>query len=139
MEKHAFLSPEWIDAALAIRDEYASHLPEPPAPVRMNLLITDAPDGGDDIHASIDTGASGLLPRLGHMDAPELTVRMDFETARTLMMDQDLEAVAGAFFAGKIAVDGDITKLFFLQTLEPTEDQKQTAADVHRRVMEMTS
>ena len=62
VEKHAFLSPEWIDAALAIRDEYASHLPEPPAPVRMNLLITDAPDGGDDIHASIDTGESGLLP-----------------------------------------------------------------------------
>ena len=73
------------------------------------------------------------------MDAPELTVRMDFETARTLMMDQDLEAVAGAFFAGKIAVDGDITKLFFLQTLEPTDYQKQTAAEVHRRVMEMTS
>lgn len=139
MTTHEFLSPTWIDAALAIRDEYAEHLPEPPAPVRMNLVVTDAPGHDDAIAASIDTAETGLLPRLGHLGDPELTIRMDYETARTIFVEQKPEAVAQAFFAGRIAIDGDMTRLFFLQTLQPSDDEKRIAAEVHDRLVAITA
>jgi hypothetical protein len=136
---HEFLSPGWIDAALAIRDEYANHLPEPPGAVRMNLIVSDAPGHDDAISASIDTADTGLLPRLGHLADPELTVKMDYETARTIFVEQKPEAVAQAFFSGRIAIDGDMTRLFFLQTLQPTDDEKRMAAEVHDRLVAITA
>jgi hypothetical protein len=136
---YEFLSPAWIAAALAIRDEYAHDLPEPPAPVRLNLVVTDAPGHDDAIAASIDTAAHGLLPSLGHLADPELTVRMDYETARTIFVEQRPEAVAQAFFAGRIAIDGDMTRLFFLQTLQPSEEEKRIAAEVHDRLVAITA
>lgn len=139
MTKHEFLSGQWIDAALAIRDEYAHELPDPPTPVRMNLIVTDVPHGDGDVAASIDTAETGLLPRLGHLEAPELTVTLEYDVAKSLFVEQDPEAVGQAFFSGRIRIDGDMTRIFLLQTLEPDERQRAIAEEVNARLLDITA
>lgn len=140
MTKHEFLSPEWIEAAIALRDEYTGALPEPPTPVRMNLVVTGMPHGPEDeLAASIDTARSGLLPRLGHVDDPELTVTLEYEVAKKLLLSQDPQAVGEAFFGGRIRVDGDMTRIFLLQTLDPTDAEKDLAHKVNSRLLEITA
>jgi hypothetical protein len=134
-----FLSPEWIDAAIALRDEYADRLPEPPAVVRMNLVITDVPHGESQIAASVDTGDHGLLPVLGHLESPELTVTLEYDVAKALFVGQDPEAVGQAFFGGRIRIDGDMSRIFLLQSFQPTEDQKALADEVNARLLAMTA
>lgn len=136
---HEFLSPSWIDAALALRDEYADRLPDPPTPVRMNLIVTDVPHGDDAVSASIDTSETGLLPRLGHLDDPELTVTLEYTVAKALFLDQDPEAVGQAFFGGRIRIDGDMSRIFLLQTLEPDEEQQALAREVSNRLVALTA
>lgn len=139
MTKHEFLSPEWIDAALAVRDEYADQLPDPPTPVRMNLVVTDVPHGEQpQLAASIDTAQTGLLPRFGHLDDPELTITLEYAVAKSLFLEQDPEAVGQAFFGGRIRIDGDMTRIFLLQTLEPTEEQRTVAETVNARLLDIT-
>lgn len=140
MTTHEFLSPAWIDAALALRDEYADRLPDPPTPVRMNLVVTEVPHGDDDaVAASIDTAETGLLPRLGHLDDPELTVTLEYHVAKSLFLGQDPEAVGQAFFAGRIRIDGDMSRIFLLQTIQPDPDHRALAETVSRRLVEMTA
>ena len=138
-QTHEFLSADWIDAAIALHDEYRDRLPDPPAAVRMNLVITGVPhsDAGT-VNASIDTAAHGLLPQLGHLPQPELTVTLDYDTARALFLEQNPEAVGQAFFAGRIAIDGDLTRLFVLQALEPSEDDQSLAREVNDRLQAIT-
>ena len=137
--KHEFLSPAWIEAALALRDEYADQLPEPPIPVRMNLIVTDVPHGNaTELAASIDTAETGLLPRFGHLEDPELTVTLEYEVAKSLFVEQDPEAVGQAFFGGRIRIDGDMTRIFLLQGLEPNEQQRSVAETVNARLLEIT-
>jgi hypothetical protein len=38
---HEFLSPEWMEAARGIREEYEGKVPPPEQGVRMNQVITD--------------------------------------------------------------------------------------------------
>ena len=139
MSPHEFLSPDWIDAALALRDEYADRLPEPPTPVRMNLVVQDVPHGeSDEIAASLDTADSGLLPRFGHLEDPELTVTLEYAVARALFVEQDVEAIGQAFFGGRIRVDGDMSRIFLLQSITPSDEHRALAEEVNRRLLELT-
>lgn len=125
---------------MALRDEYSGWLPEPPTPVRMNLIVTDVPHGEqDELAASIDTASTGLLPRLGHVDEPELTVTLEYAVAKNLLVSQDPQAVGEAFFAGRIRVDGDVTRIFLLQSLDPTDAEKELAHKVNARLLEITA
>lgn len=136
---YEFLSPEWIEAALALREEFLGQLPEPPTPVRMNLIVTDVPHGNEaELAASIDTAATGLLPQFGHLEEPELTITLEYSVAKALFVNQDPEAVGQAFFGGRIRVDGDMTRIFLLQSMEPDEDHRRLASEVNARLLEIT-
>ena len=136
---YEFLSPEWIEAALALREEFLGQLPEPPTPVRMNLIVTDVPHGHEaQLAASIDTAATGLLPQFGHLEEPELTITLEYSVAKALFVNQDPEAVGQAFFGGRIRVDGDMTRIFLLQSMEPDEDHRRLASEVNARLLEIT-
>lgn len=140
MTAHTFLSPEWIEAALELRDEYADRLPPPVTPVRMNLVITDVPHGDEErLAASIDTAETGLLPRFGHLEDPELTVTLEYDVARSILVDQDPDAVGRAFLGGRMRVDGDVTRLFLLQSLEPNQDEMDLAQEVSSRLRALTA
>lgn len=113
---HPFLSDEWIAAAREIRARHASTDVEVPGdPIRMNQVITEVPFGGGTVHAYLDTSSGTLVLELGELEAPDLTVTTDWETAKTVFIDQDVAAATQAFIQGRIKVQGDMMKLMQMQ------------------------
>jgi putative sterol carrier protein len=126
-EKYEFLTPEWIDAAKKIRDE----MPDPESPpahvIKMNQVITDAPFSSDPIHVHLDTSDGELKMEEGHLDSPDLTVTVDWETAKAIFVDQNPQAGMQAFMAGKVKVQGDMTKLMAMQQSAPDPNAQAVA------------
>ncbi len=135
MATHEFLSDEWIAAAQAIREEYAGKATTAPPPVRMNVVITEVPFGEGTLDAHIDTTDGELSLDMGHLDASDLTVTVDYLTAKAIFVDQDQQAVMQAFMGGKIKVQGDMTKLMAMQAAPPDATQVEAAS----RIAEITA
>jgi putative sterol carrier protein len=119
-DKYEFLSADWIDAAKKIGEEAAATASPPAHVVKMNLVITGAPFGDDDIQAHMDTTGGETKLDLGHLDGPDLTVTVDYDTAKAIFIDGNAQAGMQAFMAGKVKVQGDMTKLMAMQ--QPTAD-----------------
>ena len=60
MAKYQFLTPEWVAAAKAIREEFEGESPAPAHSVRMNQIITEVPFGDTDVKAFMDTSDGAL-------------------------------------------------------------------------------
>jgi hypothetical protein len=133
--KHEFLSPDWIAAVEAIRDEFAGRAAElgaPPVVVRANVVVTDAPFApAADVHGHIDTSL-GLAIAPGHLDRPDFTASLDYDTAKALFVAQDPAAVMQAFFGGKIRLTGDASKLLAMPMPKP--GQTGPEVDLFREV-----
>jgi putative sterol carrier protein len=132
--QYPFLSEEWVEAAHAIREEFAGQTQPPAHAVRMNQIITDVPFGDSNIDAHMDTSDGEIDMGLGHIDNPDLTVTLDYETAKAILVNQDPQAGMQAFMAGKIKVQGDMTKLMAMQSQVPDPVSQQIAD----RVKEIT-
>jgi hypothetical protein len=115
MPAYPFLSPEWTEAARKIRAEYDGPPVTPSAPMRMNLVITEVPFGEGSLDAHLDTSGGSLQLDEGHLETPDLTVTVDYLTAKAILVEGNPQAGLQAFMAGKIKVDGDMTKLMALQ------------------------
>ncbi|MEJ5256350.1 MAG: SCP2 sterol-binding domain-containing protein [Acidimicrobiales bacterium] len=130
-EKYEFLSPEWIEAAKKIRDEAPAPANPPAHVVRMNQIITGAPfNNGEEIHVHMDTTGGELKMDLGHLENPDLTVTVDWETAKAIFVDQNPQAGMQAFMAGKIKVQGDMTKLMAMQQGVPDPNAQAIAEKI---------
>ncbi len=117
MTSNLFLSKEWIDAAKALQAEHAADLPEPTLSTQVNVNITNVEHrGGETLAGHIDTTKGVLIIEEGHLDAVELTVTTDYETAYSIFVERDQEAAMTAFIGGKVLVEGDASKLLALQT-----------------------
>jgi putative sterol carrier protein len=126
-EKYNFLSAEWVEAARNLREEFAGDPPKPAHEIKMNLLVTEPPFQDDDIQAHMDTSAGDLRMDLGHVDEPELTVTVDWGTAKAIFVDNNPQAGMQAFMAGKVKVQGDMTKLMAMQQQPPNPDAQRLA------------
>jgi putative sterol carrier protein len=115
MPKYKFLSEEWVAEAKAIRERHTGDAPTPPHSVRMNQVITEVPFGDGDINAHMDTSSGEMEMDFGHIDSPDLTVTLDYATAKAILVEGNPQAGMQAFMAGKIKVDGDMTKLMAMQ------------------------
>ncbi len=114
---YPFLSDEWIAAAREIRARHAADEVEVAGEsIRMNQVITDVPFGEGTIHSYLDTSSGALVLELGELDEPDLTVTTDWETAKTVFVDQDIAAATQAFLQGRIKVQGNMMKLMTMQT-----------------------
>ena len=121
MTPYPFLSPEWIDSARALRGEYAERLPDPVLAARINVIVTEVPHGDSEVmEGHIDTSDGQTIIEYGHLGEADLTVTVDYETAKAAFVTRDQEQLMQAFFGGKILVEGDVSKLFALQPL-PTD------------------
>jgi putative sterol carrier protein len=131
---HKFLSDEWMAEARKIREEFAGKGNPPAHAVRMNQIITDVPFGDGTIDAHMDTSGGDVELDTGHLDNPDLTVTLDYETAKAIIVDQNPQAGMQAFMAGKIKVQGDMTKLMAMQSGTPDP----TAQEVATRIKAIT-
>ena len=137
---HPFLSDEWEAEARAIRAEYEDRVPALPLSIRMNLNVTEVPFGDGLAQARLDTSAGGIDLELGHLDAPDVTLTLDYATARNILVGGDPQAVLVAFLGGRIKVDGDITKLLELQTSGALSGGADPlAAEVYERIRAITA
>lgn len=133
MSKYQFLTPEWVEAAKAIRSEYSGSAS--PHPVKANLIITDVPFGDGEAKAYLDGTGEGLDVGLGEIEGAELTMTVDYDTAKAIIVDGNPQAGMQAFMAGKIKVAGDMTKMM---GLAGGAAQDPNAEEIARRIQEIT-
>ncbi len=119
---HPFLSQEWMDAARAIREQYADEVPAVDADLRINVAVTEVPFDDEIVNAYLDTSSGGVVMELGALEEPDVTVTTDYPTAQALFVDQDPAIAMQAFMNGKIKVQGDMMKLMAMQTSLPTNE-----------------
>jgi hypothetical protein len=133
---HPFLSPEWIDEARKIREEFRGRaIPIPP--MRMNQIITDVPFGPGSLDAHLDTTAGEMEMELGHLDDAEVKISLPYGVAKALFVDANAEAAMNAFMSGHIKVEGDMTKLLALQGTGASSDP--LAQEIAQRLKSITS
>lgn len=131
---HPFLSDEWIEAAKEIREEFEGQGAATPHVIKMNLVITDVPFGEGTIDAHMDSTSGEIELDLGHMQGEDLTVTVDYETAKAIFVEQNQQAGMQAFMSGKIKVQGDMTKMMAMQTAQPDPTQ----VEISKRIAAIT-
>jgi putative sterol carrier protein len=134
---YPFLSDEWIEAAQAIREEYRGKVRPMPHAVRMNQVITDVPFGTGTIESHMDSTSGELELDFGHLEQPDLTVTMDYATAKAIIVEGNPAAGMQAFMAGKIRVQGDMTKLMAMQ--QSAGEPDPAAAEAAARIQSITA
>ena len=122
--RYEFLSDEWFDKVEQMVAA-AGDLQIPPAmkAVAVNVTITGTKSGERKLFMK-----DGLFIR-GHQDAPT-TLTLDVDLARRIFIDADAAAGVQAFLEGQIKVDGDLAQLVAMQTVEPSEPQKQLTRQI---------
>ena len=134
MATYPFLSDEWIQEVRKVRDKYRGQTQSTGEAVRMNQVITDVPFGQGVMEAHLDTTSGEVEMELGHLESPDVTLTLDYASAREICVNQDREAAMQAFMAGKIKVQGDMTKLLVMlqAPVEPL------AVEVAERIKDLT-
>lgn len=121
-DTYVFLTNEWIEAARALR-EGADAPAAVPHVVKMNLIIVETPTHDDfpdgSFNGHMDTSDGEMKMDKGHLEGADLTVTVDYDTARAIFVEQNPQAGMQAFMSGKIKVEGDITKLMAMQSVSP--------------------
>lgn len=135
---YPFLSPDWVEAAKGLRAEYADQLPDPVVEARINVIVTDVPHlGSEKMLGHIDTVSGETTIEEGHLDDAELTVTVDYDTAKAAFVTRDQQKVMEAFFGGKILVEGDASKLLALQA-EPPPDVAPVLYEMYEKLNALT-
>ena len=137
MPTYPFLSEDWIAEARKIRAEMAdaeAATDVTAATVRMNQVITEVPFGSGRLDAHLDTSSGTLEMETGHLENPDVTVTLDYETAKAIFVDGTLDAGMRAFMEGKVRVQGDMAKLIAaLQQLAPPDPDAVNQAQARIR------
>jgi putative sterol carrier protein len=110
-DKQKFLSDGWFDAAEKLIEEHGAGAP-PSTNLVMNLEVTD---DGNTIEFFMGSKDGETLFGKGKSDSADLTLSTDIDTARSVFVSGDQQAGMQAFMAGKVRVQGDMTKLMMAQ------------------------
>lgn len=116
---HEFLSDPWFEEVRKIRDEVNPPAPTgPAADMKLNIVVTGAPGGDKEIHMNAGDFGEGLID-----DAPtKMTV--PYEVAKQVFIEGNQQAGMQAFMQGQVKVEGDMSKLMAMQTVQPTAEQQ---------------
>lgn len=136
---HPFLSPEWIEEARALHAEYIDQVEAPDEPVRLNVTVIDAPFAEGEVLGHVDTTQGSFIPEMGHVENPDVAVRVPYEVARQLLVDQQYEMLMISFMSGEIEVEGDVSMIMALQDIDPTAEQQSLAEEVANRLRDITT
>jgi hypothetical protein len=138
MDRFPFLSDDWVAAARQIREEFGALEEGIPDNIRMNQVINEVPFGTGTVNAHIDTTSGSLEMDIGHLERADVTVTLDYATAKAVFVDGTVSAAMTAFMAGKVRVQGEMAKLLAaLQQMAPPDGTAATA--VQQRIREITA
>ena len=120
-----FLSDEWFAKVQQITaDMGAIEIPGPLKDLTLNLTVTLA--DGTEKKVNMSGGQFGQDHKAG---AP-VTVILPADIAKKIFVDADQQAGMQAFMSGQMRVEGDVTKLMVLQTVQPSDDLKDLMSDI---------
>jgi putative sterol carrier protein len=123
-----------MDEVRKIREEYQGKTQPIPHQVRMNQVITEVPFGDGTVNLHMDTSSGELVMEADHLDEADLTVTTDYDTAKAIFVEGNPQAGMQAFMAGKVKVQGDMSKLMMMQQSTPDP----SAAEITKRIQEIT-
>jgi hypothetical protein len=136
VEKYPFLSDEWVKQARLIRQEIQGSATPGGPMVRVNLIVNEVPFGAGSLDAHLDTSSGEIDVEAGHLENPDVTLTLDYGTAKAILVEGNPQVALQAYMSGKIKVEGDLAKLMILQSLAVNPDPMAVA--IARRVREMT-
>jgi hypothetical protein len=113
MPTFAFLSDDWF---AEVEKLVAEHGADAPAghPVVVNVIVTDTPFGDErQMHMGAKDGKGEM--GVGLVDDADVTLTTDYATAKDVFVSGNQQAGMQAFMAGKVKVQGDMTKLMMGQ------------------------
>jgi hypothetical protein len=65
-----------------------------------------------EVEAHLDTSDGQLDLDVGHLDDPEIAIKIDYQVAKAILVDGNSQAGVNAFMAGKVKLlSGDLAKL----------------------------
>jgi putative sterol carrier protein len=102
----------------------------------MNQNVTDVPFGPGTIQTHLDTSSGELELEFGHLDDADVTVTLEYATAKAILVEGNPQIGMQALMAGKIKVEGDWSKLMALQTIAANPDPAAIA--IARRIQQIT-
>ena len=109
MAKYAFLSDEWFAEVQKLVAEHGADAPSA-HPVVVNVVVTDSPFGDErQMHMGAKDGKAEM--GMGLVDDADVTLTTDYGTAKDVFVSGNQQAGMQAFMAGKVKVQGDMTKL----------------------------
>ncbi len=135
MSRHPFLSPEWIAAVAAIRDEYRDRVGDTDISIRANVSVTEAPFGDDTIKGHIDTTGGTLTLEVGHLDDSDFALEMRYSVAHQIFVDRDPQAIVGILIGGQVKLTGDSSKILGLAGLAAPPASESESTSLAREVM----
>ena len=113
-----YLTQEWMDTAKSLAQDF----PETPgATVRMQQVVTGAPDGDVKYYTVIENGKT-LEQSLGEDPQADVTLTNSYEDAVKIMKGE-LDANA-AFMQGRVKVTGNMAKIMALMPLTNKPEYK---------------
>ena len=119
-----FLSNEWFAKVKELTDDAGEiEIPGPLKDLTFNMTVTL--DGGEEKKIHMHAGVFGQ----GHKDAP-VTVIVPADLAKKIFIEGDQQAGMQAFMSGQMRVEGDVTKLMVLQSVQPSDDMKDLMAEI---------
>lgn len=140
---HRFLSPEWIAAVAAIRDEYRDRVGTTEFAVRANVTVTQAPFDDPVVAGHVDTTGGALSIDEGHLDDSDFQIEVRYELARQLFVERDPQAIMSALLGGQVKLTGDSSKVLGIAGMAaPPTDDSETGAlarEIVRRIDEVTA
>ncbi len=134
MSAHPFLSPEWIDAVKAIRDEYMDQNAGSPIELAANVVITDTPFS-DDVRGHLDARGGSIMIEEGHLDHPDFTLEMPYDLAKQIFVERDPNSLIPVLFGGRVKLTGDSSKILLLAGAFTPPEPGSDAAAVPREVL----
>ena len=122
--KYEFLSTEWfakVDELIAQAGDLK--IPAEMKAVEINITVKSA--AGDKQIFLKD----GLFSP-GHQPSATTRLTLGEDLARKIFLDADAAAGVQAFLAGEMQVEGDLAKVVAMQTVEPSDAQKQLTKQI---------
>src|ERR671923_1446 len=125
-----FLSDEWFAEAKKIRDEVNPPAPTgPAADLKLNIVVTGGPSGDKEIHSDGGEFGAGLI------DGAPTKLTVPYEVAKKIFIERDQQAGMQAFMQGQVKVEGDMSKLMAMQTIQPSPEE----LEVQKKIAELTA
>ncbi|MFZ4515855.1 MAG: SCP2 sterol-binding domain-containing protein [Acidimicrobiia bacterium] len=109
MDKHPFLSDDWFTAVEALLADEAFAAPVD-AEMMVNVIVDETPFERE-IHVHVGAASGRAVWGHGHAEQADLVLATDYETAKSIFVSGDPMSGMHAFFAGKVRLQGDLTKL----------------------------